>query len=161
MNVGITGHQKLKDLSLWKWVTAEINELLSQNSSSLAGFTSLAIGADQIFAEAVLKHGGNLHVIIPFEGYELKFSKGTHREEYFHLINRASSVETLDRKESDEASYFAAGKKIADLSTLLFAVWDGNPAAGLGGTGDVVQYAVQMNKKVIHLNPVTQTVMER
>jgi hypothetical protein len=37
-------------------------------------------------------------------------------------------------------------------------VWDGQPAAGLGGTGDVVKYACLCGKPLIHLNPVSRTV---
>jgi hypothetical protein len=37
-------------------------------------------------------------------------------------------------------------------------VWDGEPAKGLGGTGDVVGYAVQKGKDLIHLNPVNRSV---
>lgn len=161
MNIGITGHQKLEDSALWSWVDTKIDELLSQNTQSLVGLSSLAVGADQLFADSVLRNGGSLHAIIPFDGYELKFSEGTHREEYFRLLKRASQVEVLKWKESDELSYFNAGKKLVDLSDILFAVWNNKPAVGLGGTGDVVKYAINSNKKVFHLNPITQTVTEK
>jgi hypothetical protein len=161
MNIGITGHQKLKDSSLWSWVDIKFDELLSQNTQSLVGLSSLAIGADQLFAKSVLKNGGSLYAIIPFEDYELKFSEGTHREGYIRLLSKASQIEVLERKESDEISYFNAGKKLVDLSDVLFAVWDGKPAAGLGGTGDVVEYAIQTNKKIFHLNPIIQNVIEK
>jgi hypothetical protein len=108
-----------------------------------------------------LKNGGSLHAIIPFDGYELKFSEGAHREEYFRLLNKASQIVILEKKDSDEVSYFNAGKRLVDLSDVLFAVWDGKPAAGLGGTGDVVKYTIQTNKKVFHLNPITQTLIEK
>lgn len=161
MNIGITGHQKLEDSSLWGWADTEIDELFSKNTQSLIGISSLAIGADQLFANSVLRNSGSLWVIIPFNGYELKFSEGTHREEYFRLLNRASQVEVLEWIESDELSYFNAGKRLVDLSDILFAVWNNKPAAGLGGTGDVVKYAIDSNKKVFHLNPITQTVNEK
>lgn len=49
---------------------------------------------------------------------------------------------------------------MVDRSELLIAVWDGLSATGLGGTGDVVSYAVRQRKKTIHLNPITQGVGE-
>jgi len=161
MNIGITGHQKLEDSSLWDWVNTEIDKLLSKETEPLVGLSSLAIGADQLFAKSILRSGGSLHAIIPFDGYELKFSEGIHREEYFRLLNQATQVEILEWKESDELSYFNAGKRIVDLSDILFAVWNNKPAAGLGGTGDVVKYAIDLDKKVFHLNPITQTVVEK
>lgn len=161
MNIGITGHQKLDDSSLWDWVNNEIDKFFSRGTEPLVGLSSLAIGADQLFAESILRNDGSLHAIIPFDGYELKFSEGTHRNEYFRLLKKASQVEVLEWKESDELSYFNAGKKLVDLSDILFAVWNNKPAVGLGGTGDVVKYAIELNKKVFHLNPLTKTVAEK
>jgi hypothetical protein len=161
MKVGITGHQRLKESSNWEWVRVEIDNLLSQLPPPLTGVTSLAIGADQLFAKAVLKHGGLLEAVIPFAGYERTFSEGHDREEYGHLLKRASKIEVLEKRGSDEEAYFAAGKRMVDLSDLLIAVWDGKPAAGLGGTGDVVQYAIHERKKTIHINPITHKITER
>ena len=39
------------------------------------------------------------------------------------------------------------------MAELLLAVWDGLPAKGLGGTADIVTYATQQRKEVIHLDP--------
>ena len=40
---------------------------------------------------------------------------------------------------------------------MLIAIWNGDDSKGLGGTGDIVQYAKFKNKKIIHLNPINQT----
>jgi hypothetical protein len=42
----------------------------------------------------------------------------------------------------------AAGRSVADRSDLLLAVWDGAPAAGFGGTADVIRYARERSKAV-------------
>ena len=120
--------------------------------------TSLAVGADTLFAEAVLEAGGALEVVVPFEGYEEKFAAGRDREEYRRLLDRAARVEVLGRADSDEEAYYAAGRRVADLSDLLFLVWDGRPAAGLGGTGDIASYARRARKPFVHLNPETRAV---
>ena len=161
MRIGITGHQRLKEPSSWKWVSSELDSLLAQLESPLIGITSLAIGADQLFANAILRHGGSLEAVIPFTGYENTFSAGHDRQEYTRLLNSASKVEILEKRGSDEEAYLEAGKRVIDLSDILVAVWDGKPAAGLGGTGDAVNYALQTQRKVIHLNPVTHKVIER
>jgi hypothetical protein len=161
MRIGITGHQRLKEPSSWKWVSSELDSLLAQLESPLIGITSLAIGADQLFANAVLRHGGSLEAVIPFTGYENTFSEGHDKHEYTRLLNSASKVEILEKRGSDEEAYLEAGKRMIDLSDILVAVWDGKPAAGLGGTGDAVNYALQKQRKVIHLNPITHKVIER
>ncbi len=161
MRIGITGHQRLKAPSNWEWVSLEIHNQLSQLPAPLIGVTSLAIGADQLFAKAILKRGGSLEAVIPFAGYERTFSEAQDKQEYERLLKSASKVEILEKRGSDEEAYFAAGKRMVDLSDLLIAVWDGKPAAGLGGTGDVVKHAIQEQKKTIHLNPITHKIIEK
>lgn len=160
MRVGITGHQRLKEPARWGWVRQELDRLLSSLAPPLVGITSLAVGADQLFADAIVRHGGSLEVVIPFAGYEFTFAEGHDRDEYEQLLRRASKKEVLEGHGSDEEAYLASGKRMVDQSDLLVAVWDGLPATGLGGTGDVVAYAVQRRKRTLHLNPVTQKVGE-
>lgn len=160
MRIGITGHQRLKEPARWGWVKQELDRLLSTLTPPLIGITSLAIGADQLFANAVLQRGGSLEIVIPFAGYEFTFSEEHDRQEYTRLLQRALKQEVLEKHGSDEEAYFASGKRMVDQSELLIAVWDGLPAPGLGGTGDVVGYAVRQRKRTIHLNPITQEVKE-
>lgn len=151
--IGVTGHQRLVDPSDWPWVDAEINRILSGTPPPLTGFTSLAIGADQVFAEAVLRNRGDLMVILPFTGYELVFTEALDKQRFLDLIERASSVEILEGKENEEEAYLCAGKRVVDESDWVIAVWDGEPAAGRGGTADIVRYALSRRKPVIHMNP--------
>ena len=160
MKIGITGHQRLKDALRWDWIKQEFDRFLSSIAPPLIGITSLAIGADQLFAEAVLARGGSIEVIVPFADYEFTFSAGHDREEYLRLLASASKRQVLEKHGSDEEAYLAAGQCVVDQSQLLLAVWDGTPAAGIGGTGDVVKYALQQGSKLIHLNPVTQEINE-
>ena len=44
----------------------------------------------------------------------------------------------LDRIESDENAHMEASRAMLDRAEHLFAVWDGKPARGYGGTADVV-----------------------
>jgi len=157
MRVGITGHQQLPDESAWSWVRQEMDGILGDLPGPLIGLTSLAVGADQLFAEAVLRHGGTFTAIIPFHDYELKFSEWRDREEYNRLLRLAAQVEVLSKPGSSREAYFQAGKQVVNMAEVLLAVWDGQPAAGLGGTGDVVAYARQCGKPIVHINPITHT----
>jgi hypothetical protein len=135
-----------------------LDQFLSTLPQPLVGLSSLAVGADQLFATAILGQGGTLEIIVPFEEYESTFSEGHPRQDYYGLLQRASRVDVLKRHGTDEDAYFAAGKALVDRSELLVSVWDGKPASGLGGTGDVVAYALERNKRVMHINPVTKQV---
>ena len=47
----------------------------------------------------------------------------------------------------------APANVVADRCDLLIAVWDGQPAQGLGGTGDVVRYAREIGREVLVVWP--------
>jgi hypothetical protein len=160
MRIGVTGHQRLSEAANWLWVREELDRLLLPMQAPLIGITSLAIGADQLFATAVLLHGGLLEIIIPFSGYESTFSEACDRQEYDRLLQCAARVDILVTDGTKEEAYFAAGKNIVNRSELLIAVWDGKPAVGLGGTGDIVNYAMRQHMRTIHINPTTHNVAE-
>lgn len=146
MMVGVTGHQDLPASAL-KYARAELDGFLGRCSQPLTGIASLAVGADQLFAEAVVRHGGQLHVVVPSAGYEQTFGDGD-RARYEMLLDAASKVETLEYPEPSEDAFLAAGKRVVDLCDLLVAVWDGQAAQGRGGTADVVEYARNSDKHV-------------
>jgi hypothetical protein len=108
--------------------------------ADLLGLSSLAEGADQLFARAVLALGGSIEAVIPSAGYEATFS-GPALVGYRRLLKEAVRVHKQAFGEPGEDAFFSAGKYIVDNSDRLIAIWDGEAAVGLGGTGDVVQYA--------------------
>ena len=158
MMVGITGHQRLDDESAWDWVANALRSALSEVPRPLIGISSLAIGADQLFAEIVLAQGGALRVVLPFPSYADSFEPGPHRDRYQALLVQATHVEILQPRASEEESYLAGGQHVANLSNRLIAVWNGKSAAGLGGTGDVVEYARSIGREVLHIDPVRREV---
>jgi len=155
MRIGITGHQRLPDEAAWAWVRTSLLTLL-ESAESLTGLSSLAVGADQLFAEIVLALNGKLTVVIPFDDYETRFTEG--REEFKSLLSRAADVVRLQRAQSDEESYYQAGRWIVDHSDWLMAVWNGLPSRGWGGTADVVAYAHKVGKHVVQIDPVHRLV---
>ena len=115
--------------------------------------TCLAAGADQLFAQVILDCHGSFHVIVPCEKYAEAFDKSGGRE-YERLLPQAASTEVLSRTPCSEGTYFAAGKHVVDVSEMMIAVWNGQTAAGLGGTADIVEYARSRGKPYAHVNPV-------
>jgi hypothetical protein len=159
MRIGVTGHQRLENPSSWDWVRREMNALLRSLPRPLVGITCLAIGADQLFADAVLQNDGTIEVMIPFPEYETSFDEPG-KFEYRRLLDRASKVTVLQRKTSVEKSYFEAGKRLVDSSELIVGVWNGNPSAGLGGTADIMRYAIEKKTRTVHINPINHTVIQ-
>lgn len=156
MRIGVTGHQYRPGID-WPWITAEINNILVQEPAPLVGLSSLAIGTDQLFARLLLSQGAKLISIIPLDNYDRYFSTAADLA-VFHELLTNSEVIRLARSASDEDAFFKAGRKIVDSCDLLIAVWDGKPAEGLGGTADVVNYAHQIGRPVVHIDPFLKTV---
>lgn len=156
MKVGITGHQERPGID-WPWVADVICNELAPFSAGLIGLSSLAQGADQVFAEAVLESGGELHFVKPIADYE-KTLKGEHLNRFLQLESAATATIDLPAAASDQDAYLAAGEYIAAHSELLIAVWDGEPAVGKGGTADVVAFAKRQGRAVLHIEPLGKEV---
>ncbi len=138
MRVGVTGHQQAPQHA-WDYVEREMRSRLVVAAPPLVGVTSLAAGADQLFARLVLEVGGAVEVIVPSDGYGDTFDDGG--AEYRFLLGRAASSTKLEFAAPSEEAFFEAGKRIVRTVDLVIAVWDGEDAKGVGGTADVVRYA--------------------
>ncbi|MGH7494456.1 MAG: hypothetical protein ACREOO_18950 [bacterium] len=160
MKAGITGHQNLGDEETVAWVTESLLNAITQHKVDY-GFTSLAIGADQLFAQILRDRGIPYTTVLPCQKIEKTFQTPAHLENYRRLLKNAASVETLNFIEPAEIAFFEAGKRVIDLSEILVAVWNGLPAKGLGGTADAVKYALDQKKSVVHINPITKQVIEK
>lgn len=140
MRIGVTGHQDIPPEAV-ACVTRGIIGVLESVKDGLVGVSSLAVGADQIFAALVLERGGRLELVLPSSSYESTFPHAEDLNRFHSLLARATTIETLSFAEPSEEAYLAAGRRVADSSDVLLAIWDGKPARGKGGTADVVEYA--------------------
>ena len=147
--VGITGHRRIPGEAV-EFVETAIRARLAElgANSPIEGITSLAAGADQIFARLVVDAGGGLHVVIPSDRYITSLPDDPSRDEYERLCKAALTLEQLPFSEPNEAAFLAAGRRVVDLCDELVAVWDGLPARGTGGTAEIVQYAKSIHRKV-------------
>lgn len=145
MKIGVSGHQRIPAAAR-RYIHSEIVNLVRANSLDLEGISSLASGADQLFASTVLAAGGQLHVVLPSSKYEESFATTRDANTFLELLGKASIVETLAYPQPSQEAFFNAGRRVVDLSDLLVAVWDGKPPRGRGGTGDIVQYAREIGK---------------
>ena len=154
LKIGITGHQR-RDGADWDWTRSAIAQILAGCQTRVEGWTSLAGGADQIFAEEVLKQDGKLVAVIPMEHYERAFENEGQRLKYQLL--RSQSQRSIQIDETDpQTAFYTAGRMIVDQSKIMVAVWDELPSRGRGGTADVVSYAESKDKDVIILNPISR-----
>ncbi len=139
MQFGVTGHQilppRIVDRAVEHWRS------VLPTGPQLHGVSSLAEGADQLFAAHVLAAGGTLEAILPCEDYASSLATDNGRVRLAELRRAAGTVITLPFPEPSEQAFLAAGQAVVERCDHLFAVWDGRPARGVGGTADVVAYA--------------------
>lgn len=150
--VGATGHQNVPDAAL-AFVEEGIAQVLGRLASDFTGVSSLAAGADQLFAKIVLRMHGRLNVIVPCAKYDKAFVDDATLSLYRHLLEKADAVETLKYAYPSEEAFLEAGRRIVTLSQILVAVWDGQESRGKGGTADIVRYARERGIKTFVVWP--------
>jgi hypothetical protein len=126
------------------------------SSPLLRLLSPLARGADRLAAEVGLQLGYDLYVPMPFprdeyqadfkgsqQPWEAPLSAAEDLAQFQTLLQRAQDAWlSLDGGRGDErGAYEAVGRFVARHSDLLIAIWDGKPAAGRGGTAEIIEYA--------------------
>lgn len=152
MRIGISGHQNLGAVTVIDWTRTQMRYELGKRDFS-CGLSSLASGADQLFAEVVLSLGKDLEAVIPCHNYEAAFTDSVSLEQFRKLKRKASTSYILDFKEPTEEAFYEGGRRIVELSDLMIFVWDGKPAEGHGGTADIVNYAREAGREHVWINP--------
>ena len=137
--IGITGHTRLSYESA-SLIKEALREAL-RDHDAIHGVTCLAEGADQLFAEAILDAGGTFEVVLPAQNYREAIISPDNRPTFDKLLARASSVSYMPFSESDPIAFLAASEEVVRRSSWIIAVWDGVPAAEVGGTAQVVDVA--------------------
>jgi hypothetical protein len=166
LRIGVTGHRanKLDDDDPVR-LRGQIESVLRCLQQALAGLpngprlqavSSLAEGADRLFANAALAAGIELVAPIPFarDVYARDFA-GESRAAYYALLDRAAEVIELGGRFESEtaraAAYEAVGCEMVERSDIVLAIWDGEEASGRGGTADIVAHARRRQRPVLWL----------
>jgi hypothetical protein len=117
----------------------------------------LARGSDRLGAWEALELGYDMHVPMPFQqhDYELDFDTPDDLDE-FHKLFPSDGDKWLaldaDRELDSNRAYEAVGRYVVRHCDLLIAIWDGTPAAGRGGTADIVRFAAAIGVPVCWLH---------
>ncbi len=158
MKVGITGHQNLGSLETETWVRATLDRLI-EDYRVTQGFTCLAVGTDQIYAEILARKEIPYVPVLPCRNYEKTFRNEEGLTHFNNLLTAARRIIWLDFDAPSQIAFFEAGKEVVERSEMIFAVWDGKEAKGFGGTADIVSYARLRGIPVIHIDTVYRHVV--
>jgi hypothetical protein len=175
LSVGITGHRLealagdggkalRKRLSEALQIVTDSARAIHAREAALFGpheprfdfVTALAGGADQIAAHSALGQGYSLSALLPFQrdDYRATLMDNGDLGEFDALLDRSARVLELPGELDDrEDAYVMVGRAVVAHCDILIAVWDGQKARGPGGTGDVVQTAIERGTPVIHILP--------
>jgi hypothetical protein len=167
LRIGVSGHRvppKLPEESeaplrtlIDRILVAIVDTARTANTASaLVIVSSLAEGSDRIVAAAGLAAGFALQVVLPFKRaeYALDFETPTSRREFEELLARASDVFELDGAADERPrAYEAAGLFMLANIDVLIAIWDGEVAAGVGGTAQIVERAIADGIVVVWIEP--------
>ncbi len=130
---------------------AALNEQTARENgpreNGLQVISALAEGADRMVAVGGLANGAALIALLPFPRavYLRDFATDESKQEFTSFLAEAAEVIELDGSiASDErrnAAYSAVGQAVVARSDVMFALWDGGPPNGPGGTSEIVDYA--------------------
>lgn len=159
MKICVTGHRpdKLYGYNLnnekYEQLKQTFKKILLDNNCTEA-ITGMALGADTVFALAVLelKNEGydiKLHCAIPCKGQTSTWINVDDIERYFYIRDHADIVKIVSDKSYSPYLMQKRNEYMVDNCDKVIAVWNGTN----GGTGNCIEYAKKMNKEIIRINP--------
>lgn len=178
--IGFVGHRMLANPEqVKKRIAAELVRLRDEYASrsapedrrKIAAISSIASGADMLFAEAALETGIEWLVYLPFPAEE--FSKDFSEADWtrakraldnaiFKYTGPALEPQTAPVKANAQriAAYSACGQRIADECDVLIAVIDRYHQHGPGGTNETFIHARASGRRCIIIEPDTPKTKE-
>lgn len=169
LTIAITGHRKLDHTQIaaitpvLKTAIENIIYYYQSNYKILPAVicsTALAEGADSLFAKIATENNNcSLKILLPFskEEYIKDFFSDAAKHDFETLINHAkvTGIEITGEFNSNNKPelYLKNGQRLVDENEFIIAVWNEQGAAGEGGTGDIVKYALAAGKNILVINP--------
>lgn len=141
------GIEQIKNL-----ISVEIERMLDEDFEVFR--SGMAVGADTIFAEIVLKYKERyprvkLIAVVPCLEQEKLWSAGD-KIKYRDILAKADEVEIVNHRPYFDGCMQMRNRSLADSCDELLAVYDGRS----GGTMQTVNYAVKIKRKVTVIDPV-------
>lgn len=165
----MSGHRQLPDeaaaRAAVRMEVAALKDAASKMQARLVAVSSVALGADLIFAEECIEAGLPWKCLLPFPKEEFRKDGFTYADwaRVEQCLAKAYRVEILDaaiplNPKARNTAYLDCGHRTVEAADVMLLLWNGLPAAGAGGTGDMWDYARTLNKPVWHFNPENGTV---
>jgi hypothetical protein len=154
--IGVTGHRKIStdDPRLRECIRGELLRIReAYPDSPFVVLSGLAEGADRLVVRIAIEClAAKVIAVLPFaeEEFRKDFPAPESQAEFSDLLKQSQAVVVVPQRESPEAvcqrgearnrQYARVGAYVMEQAQILIALWDGKPARGTGGTGDVVKW---------------------
>lgn len=154
--IGVTGHRKinLTDQPLAEAIRAELGRLRQRfPHCPFLIVSGLAEGADRLVARLAMDTlEARLIAVLPFAEAEFRkdFRTTESQTEFTEFLRQAQAVTVVPQREDAAAvaaggearnrQYARVGAYLVENCHWLITLWDGQPARGTGGTGEVVRW---------------------
>jgi hypothetical protein len=157
LTIAFTGHRKLTDEAKCRDAIRKVlEEWKAKAPGTVYGLSSAAAGGDLLFTETCIELGLPIRILLPLQREQFRddFDDSTwNRVE--RVLNCAFSVEVVGASQDRSERYYECGIETVQQSRVLIALWDGEPARGLGGTADIVHVAECQGRLVVWINSST------
>ncbi len=175
LRIGVTGHRsnRLDEAALARLAPVVQQVLRTCVQPGLRDrwlVSGMADGADLLVSAIGAEMGYRLEVILPFaKGAHVAAFPDAARRQFEALLARPGLAElaAIDPGvvpppgEARDAAFLAAGRRMLDRSAWLLAIWDGAPARGPGGTGQMVAEAIGRGLPVLWIDLAGQVRVHR
>lgn len=154
--IGFSGHRDLGDSTTVAAGVQAALDLLAGHHAPVAAVSSAASGSDTLFLEEVARRGIPFFLLLPF--HRTRFEQDFVHDDWRRveaLLDQALDVQDLGDTDAPEEAYLETGVRVVDRADVMVAVWDGKPARGVGGTAEVVDYARDLGRPLIIVDPST------
>ncbi|MGQ0430231.1 MAG: hypothetical protein ACT4UQ_09885 [Gammaproteobacteria bacterium] len=153
--VGFSGHRLFGDPVVAAGrLAGALSDLQRMAPGEWIAVSSAAAGGDLLFARAAQGLGMAWEALLPLAQAEFQKDFGADDwREAEGLLATAESVTVLEGNAEREEAYLDCGIETVNACDLLIALWDGEPARGRGGTAEIVNYARELGKPMIVIDP--------
>lgn len=163
--IGFSGHRSgFSETEVHASLVSILTDL-QRRATAIGGqielYTSIAEGTDTLCVEVASELGIPVHILLPLPENEFQkdFSSPATWERSKKQLEQASvtpgnnSVRMIEGQHSRPECYFDQGVSMLEVVDMLIAVWNEQPAKGLGGTAQMVSQAHAIGTPVIQINP--------
>lgn len=155
--IGVTGHRILAEVEkLDQAIDIGLNIIEENLPAPFVIISSLAEGADQLVAERALKRWLDCSLIVPLPLptpiYQAQITDPEALATFNQLLSAADEIISPPEAKDLPDAYLQTGRVMLEMSDVIIAIWDGEPAQGIGGTENIVALARERNIPLVWIH---------